>query len=178
MDLVGRFGGSKLIIKLIGQEEYDSALNLLQEKGMVYVPIMYLLPVFPDDAICMICGALKIKWWVHYLEILACRGIGCATIVFGIEILPKELVDNLTSFNWAYIGEHIVDYLCMLTVIVFWVCVVFTLGRIVDKWLSKKLKERRLRKEESNNALAYSLDYFTNRNNRRLLVFCNRIFSL
>ena len=61
MDLIGRFGGSKLIMKLIGQKSYDEALNLIQTKGMVYVPVMYLLPIFPDDAICMLCGSLKVK---------------------------------------------------------------------------------------------------------------------
>ena len=81
MDLIGRFGGSKLITKLIGKEDYENALSLVQEKGMVYVPVMYLLPVFPDDAICMVVGATKMNFWVHLLEIVLCRGIGCATIV-------------------------------------------------------------------------------------------------
>lgn len=61
MDAIGRFGGSVLIQKLVGKKDYNNALNLLQTKGMVYVPVMYLLPVFPDDAICMCCGALKIN---------------------------------------------------------------------------------------------------------------------
>ena len=134
MDLIGRFGGSKLIIKLIGQEDYENALKLVQTKGIVYVPVMYLLPVFPDDAICMCCGACKLKWWVHYIEIVLCRGIGCATVVFGVNLLPTELTDNLKTFNWSYIGSHIWDYLTMVTVIVFWVFVLFyTANKIVKK---------------------------------------------
>ena len=140
MDLIGRFGGSKLIIKLIGQESYDEALNLIQTKGMVYVPIMYLLPIFPDDAICMLCGSLKIKWWVHYIEIFLCRGIGCATIVFGLNLLPQELIENFKTFNWAYVGEHIFEYITMVTVIVFWVIVLLFIARKVDKWLEQRRK--------------------------------------
>ena len=58
MDLIGRFGGNKAIVKILGQEEYDEAKDLIQEKGMVYVPVMYLLPIFPDDAICMVSGVV------------------------------------------------------------------------------------------------------------------------
>lgn len=138
MDLIGRFGGSKLIVKLIGQQSYDNALKLLETKGVVYVPLMYLLPIFPDDAICMCCGAMKMKWWVHYIEIVLCRGIGCATIVFGLNLLPKDLIDNLKAFNWTYIGQHIFEYITMITVIVFWVIVLLVVANKIDKWLQKR----------------------------------------
>lgn len=149
MDLIGRFGGSKLITKLIGKEDYENALSLVQEKGMVYVPVMYLLPVFPDDAICMVVGATKMNFWVHLLEIVLCRGIGCATIVFGINILPETLMGPLRAFDWGYIGAHLFDYIVMLTVIVFWVIVLLIIARKVDKWLSKFLKKRKEKKEEA-----------------------------
>lgn len=132
MDLIGRIGGSKLIIKLIGKEEYDNALGLLKEKGVVYVPFMYLLPLFPDDAICMCVGATKINFWIHSLEILLCRGIGCATMVFGINIIPEEI----TSFS----STNIWDYIVVITVLAFWLIVLFKIARFIDKKLSKYLK--------------------------------------
>ena len=149
MDLIGRFGGSRLIKALIGKEDYENALTLVQEKGMVYVPVMYLLPVFPDDAICMVVGATKMNFWVHLIEIILCRGIGCATIVFGVNILPASLMDPLKSFDWNFIGAHIFDYIVMLTVIVFWVIVLLFIARKVDKWLSKLLAKKRQQKENN-----------------------------
>lgn len=143
MDAIGRFGGSKLIIKLVGEKTYNEALELLQTKGVVYVPIMYLLPVFPDDAICMCCGALKIKWWVHYIEIILCRGIGCATIVFGVNLLPQDLMNALSPFDWAFISTHIFDYLTMLTVLAFWVIVMLFIARKIDKWLTNKWRVKK-----------------------------------
>ena len=147
MDLIGRFGGSKLIIKLVGEGDYNDALALVQEKGVVYVPVMYLLPIFPDDAICMICGATKVKWWIHYIEIVLCRGIGCATIVFGINILPQDLIDNLTAFNWEFIFANIWQYITMITVLVFWVIVLLFIARKVDKMLAKHMK---MKQKENN----------------------------
>ena len=135
MDLIGRFGGSKIIIKLIGDDGYNSALNLLQTKGTVYIPVMYLLPIFPDDAICMVAGALKIKWWIHYIEIILCRGIGCATIVFGVSILPSDLTANLGDLS--FVISHLWDYIVMVSVIVFWVILMLFIARKIDVWLTK-----------------------------------------
>ena len=143
MDLIGRFGGVKAIKWLVGESTYEQAKDLLKEKGMVYVPFMYLLPMFPDDAICMVCGATRIKFWLHLVYIILCRGIGCATIVFGISFLPKDLIDNLTHFNWNYISTHLWDYLVMITIIVFWIVVLFYIARKIDKWLSVKMVEKR-----------------------------------
>ena len=147
MDLIGRFGGNKAIIKILGKEDYEEAIELVQEKGLVYVPVMYLLPIFPDDAICMVSGATKMNFWVHLLEIILCRGIGCATIVFGLQIIPQDLVNNLKSFNWVYIGNNIVEYIRLLVLIVAYLGLLFWFTRKIDKWLTKYLKKRKESKQ-------------------------------
>ena len=131
MDLIGRFGGNKAIIKILGREDYDEAKDLVKEKGMVYVPVMYLLPIFPDDAICMVSGATKMNFWIHLMEIVTCRGIGCATIVFGVQIIPNE-VSTFASRNFM-------DYLRVGVPIFAYVLLLLYLARIVDKFLTKKL---------------------------------------
>lgn len=147
MDLIGRFGGSKAIVKILGREEYEEAMELVQEKGMVYVPVMYLLPIFPDDAICMVSGATKMNFWIHLLEIMLCRGIGCATIVFGLQIIPQDLVNNLKEFNWVYIGNNIIEYIRLLTLIVAYLGLLFWFTRKIDKWLTQYLKKRKNNKQ-------------------------------
>lgn len=147
MDLIGRFGGNKAIIKILGKEDYEEAKDLIQEKGMVYVPVMYLLPIFPDDAICMVSGATKMNFWVHLAEIVLCRGIGCATIVFGLQIIPQDLVNNLKEFNWVFIRNNIIEYIRLLVVIVAYLGLLFWFTRKIDKWLTKYLKKRKTNKE-------------------------------
>lgn len=134
MDLIGRFGGNKAIVKILGQEDYDEAKGLIQEKGMVYVPVMYLLPIFPDDAICMVSGATKMNFWVHLLEIILCRGIGCATVIFGVQIIPKE-VSSFTS-------QNPIDYLRVGLLILFYLGLLLYLARRIDKWLTSYLKKK------------------------------------
>ena len=139
MDLIGRFGGNKAIVKILGKEEYEEAKDLIQEKGMVYVPVMYLLPIFPDDAICMVSGATKMNFWVHLLEIILCRGIGCATVIFGVQIIPPE-VSSFTSRNP-------VDYLRVALLIIAYVGLLLYLAKLVDKWLSGFLAKRKHKKQ-------------------------------
>lgn len=135
MDLIGRFGGNKAIVKILGQEDYDEAKDLVQEKGMVYVPVMYLLPIFPDDAICMVTGATKMNFWIHLLEIVLCRGIGCATVIFGVQIIPHE-VSSFTSHNPL-------DYLRVILVILAYLSLLLYLTRRIDKFLSARLKKQK-----------------------------------
>lgn len=137
MDLIGRFGGNKAIIKILGQEDYDEAKGLIQEKGMVYVPVMYLLPIFPDDAICMVSGATKMNFWVHLLEIILCRGIGCATVIFGVQIIPSE-VSSFTS-------RDPIAYLRVITIILAYLGLLLYLTRKIDKWLTEYLKKRNIK---------------------------------
>lgn len=139
MDLIGRFGGNRAIVKILGQKEYDEAKDLVQEKGMVYVPIMYLLPIFPDDAICMVSGATKMNFWVHLLEIILCRGIGCATVIFGVQIIPNE-VSSFTSTNP-------IDYLRVALLVAAYLGLLLYLARRVDKWLSGFLKRKKVDNE-------------------------------
>ena len=135
MDLIGRFGGNRAIIKILGREEYEEAEDLIKEKGMVYVPVMYLLPIFPDDAICMVSGATKMNFWVHLIEIILCRGIGCATIIFGVQIIP-EAVSSFTSTNPM-------DYIRVAVVIITYLIVLLYLTRRIDKWLTAYLTKKK-----------------------------------
>lgn len=135
MDLLGRFGGVKVIKWLVGEEDYNKADILIKNKGISYIPLMYLFPLFPDDAICMVAGMLKVNPLFHYLSILICRGIGVATIVFGISLIPYQ------EFTTLY------DWLICITVCAVWVIIAFKLATRVNIYLEKKWKKNNIDKK-------------------------------
>lgn len=124
--IVGRIGGYKLCEKFLGKEDCEKSLELLRTRGTVYFPLMMLFPIFPDDALVMIAGVTKMKlsWFIP--SIIICRGIGAATIIFGMSVVPFD------TFTSAY------DWLILLTVCFFWIKEIFTLANKVDRYFEHK----------------------------------------
>lgn len=126
MYIIGRFGGYTIGKKLLGEEDCEKASKLLNTKGLIYFPFMMMFPIFPDDALVMVAGTLKmsLKWFVP--SIVFGRGIGVATIVFGISF-----TDYLTTV-WHWIAF-----------IVFWIAFivgVFFAANRFNKYMDKKSK--------------------------------------
>ena len=99
MYLLGRFGGYSLCKKLLGEEDCEKASDLLNNKGTIFFPLMMMFPMFPDDALVMVAGTLKmsLKWFIP--SIILGRGIGVATIIFGMSFIP---FDKFTSvWHWV-----------------------------------------------------------------------------
>jgi uncharacterized membrane protein YdjX (TVP38/TMEM64 family) len=98
MYVLGRFGGYRICKKLLGEEDCEKASDLLNNRGVVFFPIMMLFPVFPDDALTMVAGTLKmsLKWFIP--SIVLGRGIGVATIIFGLGSIPFEKFT--TPWHW------------------------------------------------------------------------------
>ena len=126
MYLLGRSGGYKLCIKMLGEEECNKSLDLLETKSTIFFPLMMLFPVFPDDALVMIAGTIKmkLKWFIP--SIILGRGIGIATIVFGFSLIPFE------SFTSLY------DWIVFITVCVVWIFVIFHFANKLNKKLESK----------------------------------------
>lgn len=97
--ILGRFGGYHICVKLMGQKDCEKASALLNHRGVVFFPLMMIFPIFPDDALVMIAGTLKMsmKWFIP--SIVVGRGIGIATITFGLSLVPFHLFT--TIWHWA-----------------------------------------------------------------------------
>ena len=138
--IIGRFGGYRVCEKMLGKEDCEKSVELLRTRGTVYFPLMMLFPIFPDDALVMIAGVseMKLSWFIP--SIVLCRGVGVATIVFGISIIPFE---RFTS---------IYDWIIFITVCVFWLMQIFKIANKIDRYYAKKRAEK-LEKESNTDPL-------------------------
>ena len=98
MYVIGRIGGYRICKKMLGEKDCEKASELLNNKGAVFFPLMMMFPIFPDDALVMIAGTLKmsLKWFIP--SIVIGRGIGIAMIVFGLGNIPYDKFT--TPWHW------------------------------------------------------------------------------
>ena len=143
MDFLGRFGLKKVFEKIIVAEDLEKAENLINKYGKGYIPLFYLFPLFPDDAICCVVGSLKVNFWYHLFSIILCRGVGVATIVFGVALIPED-VQNFTSTDPR-------EYIQVITVAAFWVIVAFYLATKANKFFEKYKEKKDINKKTISN---------------------------
>lgn len=129
MYLTGRFGGYRLCKKILGEKDCERASMLLNNKGAVFFPLMMMFPMFPDDALVMVAGTLRmsLKWFIP--SIVFGRGIGIVTIIFGLGTIPYDKFT--TPWHWIiFIG------VCAVFVVT-----VFYLAYRFNKYLEKRNKK-------------------------------------
>ena len=130
MFLIGRYGGQAIAIKLVGKEDIEKAQKLLDSKAKVFLPIMYLLTAFPDDALCFVAGLQKMNFWRHLIYVVIFRGLGILTIC----VLGTNIFDYATF--------TLLDWFVFITSCAFWLIVIFIVGSKVSKRIEKKEVEK------------------------------------
>ncbi len=128
MYIVGRFGGYKICARLLGEEDCAKALGLLRDKGTVFFPLMMMFPVFPDDALVMIAGTIKMHLGWFIPSIVIGRGMGIATITFGLSLIPFEKFT--TAWHW----------ICFIIACAVAVLVVFSAAIKLNKYMENRRK--------------------------------------
>ena len=80
--MIGRTLGKK-VLKWIDKESLaDKYLDILQRKGGIVLFLMFLLPLFPDDLLCIVAGMSNMKLKSFALVSFISRTIGVAFITF------------------------------------------------------------------------------------------------
>lgn len=88
--LLGKTFGVKLAYWLIGEDKTNKFGKSLEKNGKLLLFATFILPFFPDDAICFVAGVSKIKFKDFFIICAFTRPIGvCFLILFsGGHIIP------------------------------------------------------------------------------------------
>ena len=98
MFLIGKFGGKKLISLLIDDKEIEKSKHLLTIGGKASLPLMYLLPGFPDDTLALVVGMTDMSFLYNFVCTILFRLTGVFTITFlGSNFIP---FDKFTPLIW------------------------------------------------------------------------------
>ena len=110
----GRFFGYRLVRWIAGQEVTDKYRDLLNKKGKYLLVLMFLLPIFPDDLLCMIAGITTMSGKFFTIVTLITRPITTFAICYfgggaiipysgwGLVAWPIIIVLMAILFVWTY----------------------------------------------------------------------------
>jgi len=85
---IGRKWGNKAVKWCAGsQEEADKWCKLIGERGKWWYALTVVLPIFPDDLLCFVCGSVKMNFWFYLVANSVCRAIGLATALLCLNII-------------------------------------------------------------------------------------------
>ena len=86
----GRIFGYKIVSWIVGQNNVDKYSTIIRTKGIFFLGLAFLLPMFPDDILCFIAGVTKIKIKHFFWVTLITRPIGviCMAYFGSGSIIP------------------------------------------------------------------------------------------
>ncbi len=86
---LGRVFGRKLVVFMVGEKTCEKWVNFLNNAKYSFF-IMMLLPLFPDDVLCLVAGLTDMSWTFFTVTNLICRPIGVIMVAYlgGGFIIP------------------------------------------------------------------------------------------
>lgn len=85
---LGRWFGSKAVKWVAGSDEdFDKWSQFINKKGKVWYFLTIVLPIFPDDILCIIAGSLKLNFGFYTLANFGGRFIGLVTMLVVLKYI-------------------------------------------------------------------------------------------
>ena len=85
---IGYKFGKKAVKWCAGSEEdYEKWSKVLKEKGKWWYFATVIFPMFPDDILCLVAGAVKFNFPFYILSNIIGRGIGLVTMLLFLELM-------------------------------------------------------------------------------------------
>ena len=113
--IIGDKLGENFARKLIGHESFDQAQNLINKKSKILLPIMYIIPIFPHEALTLVAGMTKLKYW-YVILINFIHSI--IDIVLSFLIAGEIIIwNNLDAIDWILLCNLlIIDIIFLLKI--------------------------------------------------------------
>lgn len=87
---LGKTCGYRVVVWLVGKESTDKYSKILKKRGVFFLAIAFLLPMFPDDILCLIAGITGMTFSSFFWVTLITRPMGviCMSYFGSGHIIP------------------------------------------------------------------------------------------
>ena len=123
--LIGDKLGEKFASKLVGKKNLEETQNRIDHKSKFWLPILFITPTIPDEAICLVAGMTKMKYW--YVTLIS-------IIYHSIEIGLFCFVGS-GIINWSSLTT--IDWIVVVNVILIDIYFLFKFEKYLDKKTNK-----------------------------------------
>ena len=104
--LIGDRLGEKFASKLVGKKNLEETQNLIDHKSKFWLPILFITPGIPDEAICLVAGMTKIKYWYLILVSLLYHAVEIGLFCFfGSGLINWS---NLSILDWIIVANLVI----------------------------------------------------------------------
>lgn len=113
---IGRKFGKKAVKWAAGSEdEYDKWSKVLNQKGKWWYLVTVLFPMFPDDLLCIVAGAVKLHFGFYTIANLIGRGIGLTTMLLTLKLIGSLSAGGYLML-WIWAGALVIEIISWLII--------------------------------------------------------------
>lgn len=124
--MIGRYFCKSLIVKIIGGEGIERYQNYLKVKGEIMLPVLYAIPLFPHDSLCILAGMSKMKVWYFAIITLIMRSLEIASVCF----FGSGLID--------FGALAIMDWIMLINLVIIDIYLILKLQKYIENKIDKK----------------------------------------
>ena len=85
---IGRKLGNKAVLWIVGEDSLKKWQKKLKGKDNLFLSLMFLLPLFPDDILCFLAGLSSMSWGYFTGIIILSRALALSATCFSVDFIP------------------------------------------------------------------------------------------
>ncbi len=112
---LGRVFGVKLLIWMVGPKAYNKYQKMLKGRDKLMLFMMFLLPVFPDDLLCIFAGVTTMSYTTFFIMQIVARPLTIIGQAGMVDIMTKiPLTEWWGILLWVTLGIAILAiFICL-----------------------------------------------------------------
>lgn len=84
---LGRVFGVKLVVWMVGSKSFNKYQKILKGRDKMMLFLMFLLPIFPDDLLCLFAGVTSMSYGTFFIMQIITRPIGITVTSLSVDVV-------------------------------------------------------------------------------------------